>query len=90
MCELSGFANRLFLMLDCAEAERMALLYSCYQARRFGGRYTFIAPSGLTYCISPVLCKQGDLAGGAVAGPFLMIDPDEYLSIDITEPPGFF
>ena len=52
--ELCGFTAQLFELLNCADAERMSLLYSFYQARRFGGRYAFIAPSGLTYCASPI------------------------------------
>ena len=82
--ELSGFTAQLFEMLNCTDAERMSLLYSFYQARRFGGRYAFIAPSGLTYCASPII-DGGELVAGAVAGPFLMIDYDEYLSIDVVD-----
>ena len=81
---LTGFTSLLFEMLDCAGAERMSLLYSVYQARRFGGRYAFIAPSGLTYCASPITAG-GELTAGAVVGPFLMVDYEEYLSIDIVD-----
>ena len=80
----SGYTNHLFKMLDCESAERMALLYGCYQARRFGGRYAFIAPSCLTYCASPII-ESGGFTAGAVAGPFLMIDYDEYLTLDIAD-----
>ena len=82
--ELSGFTTQLFELLDCISAERMSLLYSFYQARRFDGRYAFIAPSGLTYCASPIIAR-GELVAGAVAGPFLMIDYDEYLAIDVID-----
>ena len=82
--ELSGFMDQLFEMLDCADTERMSLLYSFYQARRFGGRYTFIAPSGLTYCSSPIIVG-GEFIAGVAAGPFLMVDYDEYLAIDVID-----
>ncbi|MDR0294139.1 MAG: AraC family transcriptional regulator [Oscillospiraceae bacterium] len=82
--ELSGL-QRLLAALDCAEADRAALIDGIFQSRRFGGRYVFITPSGLTYCVSPLI---GDLDGtglGAAAGPFLMISYDDYLAIDILE-----
>lgn len=70
-------------ILDCAEADRIALLYSCYQSRRFGGRYIFLSPSGLAYCASPLTDKKGEITSGVLAGPFLMTDYDEYMDIDI-------
>ncbi|MCL2004192.1 MAG: AraC family transcriptional regulator [Oscillospiraceae bacterium] len=64
--------HRLFTVLGCAEEERKALAYSIAQSQRFGGRYIFLAPSGLTYCASPLSGNQG-----VVAGPFLMTDYEE-------------
>jgi AraC-like DNA-binding protein len=72
------FLQMLQSMLDCAEVDRVALLYGCYQSRRFGGRYIFFTPSGMTYCAS-MLTEQS----GVLAGPFLMTDPDEYIEVDI-------
>jgi len=85
LVELSDFTGWLFEMLDCTDSEEMAILYGVYQARRFDGRYMFIAPSGFTYCISQVICGQGELMAGAVAGPFLMTSHEEYLAIDIVD-----
>jgi len=75
--------GRLLTALDCVAAERMALLYGCYQARRFGGRYIFFGPSGLAYCASPLLDKRGILTAGLIAGPFILTDHDEYLTVDV-------
>ncbi|MCL2004524.1 MAG: AraC family transcriptional regulator [Oscillospiraceae bacterium] len=70
--------------LDCGEADRVALLYGCYQARRFGGRYVFFTPSGLAYCASFLTGPKGSMRSGVLAGPFLMTDYDEYLEIDVS------
>jgi len=85
LCELNKILNQLLAILDCVTAERMALIYGCYQSRRFGGRYIFLGPSGLAYCASPLLNSRGALESGVVAGPFLMTDHDEYLSIDVSD-----
>jgi len=69
--------------VDCAEADWSALLYGCYQSRRFGGRYIFLTPSGLTYCTSPLTDASGNLTAGVVTGPFLMTGYDEYLEMDV-------
>lgn len=75
--------ERLNTALDCGEACRIALLYSCYQSRRFGGRYIFFAPSGLVYCASPLQEHGGEMSSGLVAGPMLMTTVEEYLEIDV-------
>jgi len=70
--------------LNCTETDRTALLYACcYQTRRFGERYIFLTPSGLTYCTSPVINESGDLEAGVAMGPFLMTDHDDYLDLDV-------
>jgi len=76
---VKGFLHTLHTMLDCEESSRIALLYGCYQARRFGGRYIFFAPSGLLYCAAPLLYDKGQLASGVLAGPFVMADYDDFL-----------
>jgi len=75
----------LYTKLDCEESCRIAFLYSIYQARRFGGRYVFYAPSGLTYCASPLLESNGKILSGVLVGPFLMTDYDDYINFDIQE-----
>jgi len=80
---IKDFLKELLTLLDCEEADRIALLYGCYQARRFGGRYIFLTPSGLAYCASPLTDEKGGQESGVLVGPFLMIDYDEYVDIDI-------
>ena len=72
-------------VLDIGEADHVALLYGCYQSRRFGGRYIFIVPSGLTYCASPMIEDNGEMVSGVLAGPFLLTDRDEFMEIDLSK-----
>lgn len=58
-------------------------LRSLLQAERFGGRYIYSCPSGLTYFSAPIL-SGGAMAGGLVAGPVLLAEVDDYLD-DIIE-----
>ena len=81
--ELGDFLKRLYEKLDCEESCNIAFLYSCYQARRFGGRYIFYAPSGLVYCASPLLDEKGNLLSGVLLGPFILTDYEDFLEFDI-------
>jgi len=81
--QASDFLKLLYSKLDCEEDCRIALLYACYQARRFGGRYVFFAPSGLVYIATPLLNKRGKMVSGILAGPFLLVDYEEYIYFDL-------
>lgn len=48
------------------------------QSERFGGRYIYTCPSGLTYFTSPILCG-GVVTAAFVAGPVLICDVDDFL-----------
>lgn len=63
--------------LICREAH----LYGSYQAERFGGRYIFFCPMGLTHWVSPIY-SNGYKQGALVAGPVLMVEPDDFLLDD--------
>ena len=77
------FLREIGSVFDYGDAEHVALLHGCYQARRFGGQYIFLAPSGLAYCASPLGMEKGEMVSGAVAGPFLMVDSREYMDMDV-------
>ena len=83
--EMEGFIQELHEKMDCVESCRISFLYGCYQARRFGGRYIFYAPSGLAYCASPLLDDKGNLLSGVLLGPFLLTDYEDFLEFDIQE-----
>lgn len=57
-------------------------LYGCYQAERFGGRYIYFCPLGLTHWASPIL-YNGTVVGALIGGPVHMVDPDEFMIDDI-------
>jgi len=81
----ADFLKTFHAVLDIGEADHVALLYGCYQSRRFGGRYIFIVPSGLTYCASPLSEANGEMASGVLVGPFLLTDRDEFMEIDLSK-----
>ncbi|MDW7657469.1 MAG: PocR ligand-binding domain-containing protein [Bacillota bacterium] len=59
-----------------------AHLYGCYQAERFGGRYIYFCPLGLTHWVSPIY-QNGVVVGSLLCGPVNMVDPDEFLIEDL-------
>ena len=61
-------------------------LRGMFQAERFGGRYIYSCPSGLTYCSAPIIIG-GAVAGALVAGPVLIMDAEDLLD-DIIEHRG--
>lgn len=63
---------------DC----RNVHLYGCYQAERFGGKYIFFCPLGLTHWASPITI-EGMMKGAILGGPVHMIEPDEFLIADL-------
>jgi len=64
-----------------------AHLYGCYQAERFGGRYIYFCPIGLTHWASPILCG-GDVIGALIGGPVHMVDPEDFLIEELVEKNG--
>ena len=61
-------------------------LRSMYQAERFGGRYIYSCAAGLTYFSAPIIIGSA-LAGALVAGPVLIMEPEDLLD-DIIERRG--
>jgi two-component system response regulator YesN len=59
-----------------------AHLYGCYQAERFGGRYVYFCPLGLTHWASPIMV-EGSVVGALIGGPVHMVEPDEFLIDEI-------
>jgi len=68
---------------DCEESCRIAFIYGCYQAKRFGGSYLFFAPSGLVYCVAPLSADYDSSSFGVVVGPFLLTEHDDYMEFDV-------
>lgn len=64
-----------------------AHLYGCYQAERFGGRYIYFCPFGLTHWASPIM-QEGIVIGALVGGPVHLVDPEEFLIEEMAEKTG--
>jgi len=57
-------------------------LYGCYQAERFGGRYVFFCPLGMTHWASPIMA-DGNVVGTLLGGPVHIVDPDDFMIDDL-------
>lgn len=53
-----------------------------HEAERFGGKYIYNCPKGLT-CISTPVQTDSDTVGYITAGPFLMVEPEDYLQCEL-------
>lgn len=56
-------------------------LYGCYQSERFGGKYVYFCPLGMTHWSSPIII-DGNVEGAFVAGPVHMVKPEDFLVQD--------
>ncbi|MEL7608148.1 MAG: AraC family transcriptional regulator [Bacillota bacterium] len=75
LCELYGTAPR----------ERMeSEVYGAISAERFGGKYVYFCPGGLTFFVSPIFDTRG-VAAKITVGPFLMVEREDYAAFELTE-----
>jgi two-component system response regulator YesN len=58
--------------------------YGLLQAIRFGGRYIYFCPVGLTWFVSPVTNSE-KIIGALLGGPLLMFDKQEFIEFDILQ-----
>ena len=75
VCEAAGFQ-----VDDCAQSQE----YGALEAERFGGKYIYFCPAGLTCLVSPIMGQYGS-AAKITAGPFLMVDENDYIAFDLEE-----
>ncbi len=59
-------------------------IYGMEQAERFGGKYIYFCPAGFNFIVSPIMSDSGAV-GYAKAGPFLMVDEQDYINYDLIE-----
>lgn len=74
ICRLAGRPQTL-----CAHTR----IHGMREAERFGGRYVYFCPLGLACFTAPILGENGPEAA-ITAGPFLMVDPQDYLRYDLS------
>lgn len=61
--------------------------YGMAEAERFGGKYVYFCPMGLTHFVSPIL---GDIRSEArlTAGPFIMVEHRDFIDCELAEQPA--
>ena len=57
--------------------------YAVYQSERWNGKYEFLCPVGAAFIAVPGL-SEGMLKYGLIAGPFLMVEPKDFLEEDFS------
>ena len=75
ICDAAGLDRK-----DCNSFQA----YGMSEAERFGGRYIYFCPMGLTFFVSPILGETGGTAKITV-GPFLMVDREDYITFDLEQ-----
>lgn len=77
-CELCSIAGK--SRDKCINAHN----YGMTAASRFGGRYIYFCPMGLTCFVSPIIGDTTDAAKITV-GPFIMVDKQDYIDCELQE-----
>lgn len=77
-CQICHIAGR--READCIRTH----LYGMTEAVRFGGKYIYTGPMGLTCFVSPILGDEG-VAAKLTVGPFLMVEQRDYIAYDLEE-----
>lgn len=63
-------------------------IYGMTEAERFGGKYIYFCPAGLSCFVSPILGQVGSAAKITV-GPLTMVDWEDYAAYDLQSKRGF-
>lgn len=66
------------------ESCNRAHIYGMTEAERFGGKYIYFCPLGLTCFVSPIIGEEGSTAKITV-GPFLMVELQDFIDCELTE-----
>ena len=75
-CRICHLAQQSYT--QCIDAQN----YSMAEAERFGGKYIYYCPMGLTCFVSPIVGESGGCAR-ITAGPFLMVEKDDYIDCEL-------
>lgn len=74
MCQKAGMGKE-----SCMRSQT----YGMNEAERFGGKYIYFCPLGLTCFVSPILGSEGSEAKITV-GPFLMVERADFIECDLS------
>lgn len=87
----TGYGCASCRLCDAAGLDRSGCVrahaYGMTEAERFGGKYIYFCPMGLTCFVSPIMGRGGSTAKITV-GPFLMVDREDYVTSDLRESIG--
>lgn len=61
-----------------------AHVYGMTEAQRFGGKYIYFCPMGLTCFVSPILAEDG-AAAKITVGPFIMVEKQDFIDCELEE-----
>ena len=65
---------------DCIKSQ----IYNTTEAARFGGKYVYFCPMGLSCFVSPIVGSE-DIQAKVIVGPFLMVDREDYIACDLED-----
>lgn len=61
-----------------------AHVYGMTEAQRFGGKYIYFCPMGLTCFVSPILGEDG-AAAKITVGPFIMVEKQDFIDCELLD-----
>ncbi len=59
-------------------------VYGMKEAQKHGGKYVYCCPMGLNFFVSPII-EDVSVSAKITAGPFIMVDHQDYITYDIKE-----
>ena len=74
MCAAAGASHD-----RCVQAH----IYGMTEAERFGGKYIYFCPMGLTCFVSPIL-GEGGAEAKITVGPFIMVEKQDFIACELT------
>lgn len=75
LCHYAGCSRE-----DCTASH----IYGMQEAQRFGGKYIYFCPLGLTCFVSPIIGDEGT-AAKITAGPFIMVEKQDFIDCELKE-----
>ena len=75
LCQTAGLPAE-----NCIQAHN----YGMTEAERFGGKYIYFCPFGLTCFVSPIIGEEGSTAKITV-GPFMMVELQDFIDCELSD-----
>ncbi|MDR3645402.1 MAG: PocR ligand-binding domain-containing protein [Clostridia bacterium] len=78
------FCNKLHIINKTEHNCTNVHLYGMQEAERFGGKYIYFCPAGITWFISPMTYRESTV-GALLGGPLMMCDRQDYIEFDLVQ-----